>query len=400
MGRAIPVFLTMLAFAGCSGPERGGTRDAGTTTDDAGNTTSVGDTGGGRDATATPDGGSQDVSTPDDTSSPDGSAPIDTGAPTTISERHPGDEGIAADPAVLFHDDFEAGWGRWDAPQSDTNYLTMQTDPTVAHAGSGYLQSTVTFADLDADQYISSQSRVGFDRVEEVYWRFYARMPNVAPNPHHWVRVSAGNATWESSGLANTVPPGDEGFWFDFDISNDDVFNFYVYWHEMRSGRCNDGSATPGCDGDQGTTYYYGNVFRPPDQMPYPRDQWFCIEMRAKANTVGDYDGELTFWIDDRLVGDYRKGYPEGTWLRSTFHTNGCDFSACADPAPFEGFNFRTSSDVGFKAVILDAYYQRDTAAQKRQALEDRGLTVSDQQTIYYDDVVVATERIGCRVAR
>jgi hypothetical protein len=47
--------------------------------------------------------------------------------------------------------------------------------------------------------------------------------------------------------------------------------------------------------------------------------------------------------------------------------------------------------------VFLDAYYERDTSAAKRAVLEGRGLTVSDEQTIYYDDVVVATERIGCR---
>jgi len=29
--------------------------------------------------------------------------------------------------------------------------------------------------------------------------------------------------------------------------------------------------------------------------------------------------------------------------------------------------------------------------------LEERGLTVSDAQTIGYDDIVVATERVGCR---
>jgi hypothetical protein len=28
--------------------------------------------------------------------------------------------------------------------------------------------------------------------------------------------------------------------------------------------------------------------------------------------------------------------------------------------------------------------------------LEGRGLTVSDEQTIFYDDVVAATTRIGC----
>ena len=52
---------------------------------------------------------------------------------------------------------------------------------------------------------------------------------------------------------------------------------------------------------------------------------------------------------------------------------------------------------MGFKSIFLDAYYERDTSASKRAELESRGLTVSDEQTILYDDVVVATERIGCR---
>lgn len=322
-----------------------------------------------------------------------------TGADTqsTLSRLYPGDVNIENDPAVLFHDDFESGWGRWDAPQSDTPYLTIQNG-SAAHSGTGYLQSRVTTADLDTTEYISSSSRVAFARQDEIFWRFYARMPEVAANPHHWVRVSAGRDGWESSGLANTVPQGDEGFWFDFDISNDDVFNFYVYWHEMRSGRCNDGRVTPGCEGDQGTTYYYGNIFRPPEQQAYPRDTWFCIEMRASANVPSQYSGELTFWIDDQLVGDYRPGYPNGTWLRDSFHTDGCTFSACTEPVPFEGFNFRTSADVGFKAVILDAYYERNSSATRRAELEARGLTVSDNQIIYYDDIVVATKRIGCRV--
>lgn len=345
----------------------------------------------------TPDGGT----TPDVAASRDASANLPdatTSTNGTLSERHPGDEGISDDPAVLFWDDFETGWGRWDSPSADTSHLTMESDPQIAHVGTGYLQSRVTTQDLQNDEYISSASRVEFDRVNQVYWRFYARMPEVAPNPHHWVRVSAGDANWESSGQANTVPPGDRGFWFDFDINNDDVFDFYVYWYQMRSGRCDDGTAVPGCDGDQGSTYYYGNTFRPLSQTPYPRDEWFCVEMRAKANTVGQSDGELTFWVDDQLVGDYRPGYPNGTWLRDQFYTDGCEYSACTPPVPFEGFDFRTSDEVGFKAVILDAYYERNSSAQKKQALEDRGLTVSDAQTIFYDDVVVATERIGCRV--
>lgn len=397
MHARLALAVTIALGAVCACDLSGAAKDAGTPP------------GGGRDDAGAPDAGRHDDAGTSDAGSNDAGA-SDAGAPDagtsgdagtaagTLSEIYPGDVDIGSDPAVLFHDDFEAGWGRWDGPTADTDYLHLETDASTAHAGERYLRSTVTTAHLEQQMYISSSTRVTFDRrVDEVYWRFYARFPEIAPNPHHWVRMAAGNASWSSSGLANTVPPGDEGFWFDFDTNNDDVFNFYVYWHQMRSGRCNDGSTTTGCAGDQGTTYHYGNVFRPPMQAPFPRDRWFCIEIHAKANTVGQTDGALAFWIDDVLVGDYRPGYPDGTWLRDQFHTGGCDFSACTAPEPFEGFDFRTSDEVGFKSIFLDAYYERSSSAQRRQALEDRGLTVSDAQTILYDDVVVATRRVGCR---
>lgn len=119
--------------------------------------------------------------------------------------------------------------------------------------------------------------------------------------------------------------------------------------------------------------------------------------MYARPNTVGESDGALAFWIDDVPIGDYRPGHPEGTWLRAQFHTGGCDFSACTPPVPFEGFDFRSSEDVRFKSFKLDAYYERDSDARRRQEMEARGLTVSDARTILYDDIVIATERIGCR---
>lgn len=324
------------------------------------------------------------------------------GEPATLSERYPGDVGLERDPAVLFYEDFESGWGRWDRPAADTRYLKLESDAARAHAGAGYLRSTVTEDDLRADPYISASTRKTFARKTDViYVRFYARFVGVAPNPHHWVRFAAGAEGWDGSGLANTVPPGDRGFWFDLDVTNDDDFMFYAYWYKMRSGRCNDGSATPGCDGDQGVTYYYGNVFHPPEQTPFARDRWVCIEVMAKANRVGSSDGELALWVDDRLIEHYRPGRPLGTWLRATFHHAGdCHWSACTEPVPFEGFDFRSSEAVQFNRFFLDAYYQLDTYEKKRQALIDRGLDPSPVQTILYDDVVVATKRIGCRVSR
>lgn len=353
------------------------------------------DSGAPTDAAIARDGGrlEDDAALPEE----DAATPPTDAGPQTLSERYPGDDGIGDDPAVLFHDDFEGGWGRWDAPSADTRYLHLENDGSIAQSGSRYLRSTVTGDDLNENMYISSQARVTFERVDEVWWRFYARFPHVAPNPHHWVRMAAGTEDWNGSGLANNVPPGDQGFWFDFDINNRDQFNFYAYWHRMRSGRCNDGSATPGCEGDQGTTYHYGNTFQPPEQMPFARDEWICIEIHASANTPGTNGGSLAFSIDGEEVGAFGPGYPEGTWLRDRFHPGGCEFSACAEPTPYEGFDFRTSEDVRFKTIVLDAYYQRNTFERKRQALRDMGLDPSDTQTILYDDVVVATERIGCQ---
>jgi hypothetical protein len=319
------------------------------------------------------------------------------GSDETLSEKHPGDVGMAADPAVLFFDDFEAGWGKWDAPGADTEYLHWQ-EGDLAHAGRHYLRSTVTTAHLAENQYISASPRFEFaQRVPRIFWRLHVRFPVVAPNPHHWLRVAAGSEQYGSSGLANTVPPGNQGFWFDLDASIEDEFNFYVYWHQMRSGRCNDGTTTPGCAGDQGSDYHYGNTFRPRGQQGFARDAWFCVEMAAQVNTIGQSDGSLSLWVNDALVGRYGPGYPEGTWLRDQFHQGGCEFSACTAPSPFEGFQFRTDEAVLFKGVFLDAYYERDTSADKRAELEARGATVSDQQTILYDDIVVATERVGCR---
>jgi len=204
------------------------------------------------------------------------------------------------------------------------------------------------------------------------------------------LRVGAGDPTFQSDGLANTVPAGDKGFWFDLDARRDQLFNFYVYWYQMRSGRCNDGTTVPGCAGDQGTTYFYGNNFTPAGQNAFPRDAWFCLEITAKANTLGQKDGELALWMNDVLVGEYRTGTPRGRWLRDNFYSWGPYFQ---DVQAFDGFDFRSSSDVLLKRITLDAYYEKGT-------LDDLAMTtpVPEAQIILYDDVVVATERIGCKV--
>jgi hypothetical protein len=303
-----------------------------------------------------------------------------------LSTQYPRDVGIASDPRVLFASDFENGLAGWTRYTNNTDQIAVLTDATLAHAGSKLLRAQVTRSQLAASANISANAQYDFaTRVPEVYWRFHTRFAGQTASPHHWVRVAAGTPGYQSDGLANTVPPGNQGFWFDLDASQTKTLQFYVYWYKMRSGRCNDGSATPGCAGDQGTTYYYGNDFNPAGQTAFAADRWFCMEIRAKANTIGQPDGELSLWKDDALVGEYKIGTPRGRWLRATFHSWGQYF---VDQQGFDGFDFRSDANVLLKRVTLDAYYQSDTLPA----------SAPEAQVILYDDVVVATSRIGCRV--
>ena len=319
----------------------------------------------------------------------------EAGAPDggmSLSRKYPGDKGIEADPAVIFHSDFENGFVGWSKHTRDTTLIDVDTNAHTANGGTKYLRASVSRTRLAQNPYISANAQFDFPRgVPVAYWRFYARFVGASATPHHWVRLGAGTPTYESDGLANTKPAGDQGFWFDLDAQDDGRLSFYVYWYKMRSGRCNDGSATPGCAGDQGTTSYYGNTFSPAGQKPFPRDKWFCLEIMTKANTVGTSNGELALWVDDALVAEYKPGTPRGRWLRASFYTWGPYYQ---DMGPFEGFDFRSKEDVLVKRITLDAYYQKDTL----EARIAGGLAAPETQTVLYDDVVVATSRLGCKV--
>jgi hypothetical protein len=324
-------------------------------------------------------------------------------APSTglLRDRHPGDEGLADDPAVLFFDDFESGWGRWDAPSADTAHLFVETSD-VAHAGARQLRATVTHDQLRDDMYIGAAPRVLLSRpVPDLYVRLHARFVGIAPNPHHWIRFAAGDAGFSSSGLANTVPPGDQGFWFDWDASLENTFSFYAYWFRMRSGRCNDGTAVPGCAGDQGTTYYYGNTFVPPDQAEggFERDQWICLELGMHVNTVGESDGALEAWIDDVPVGRFGPGEPVGTWLRDQLPPWRLLVQRLHRARALRGLRVpqrgRRALQGALPRRLLPARHLGEDS--RDELVIARAHTVSESSTILYDDVVAATERIGCR---
>ena len=318
------------------------------------------------------------------------------GAENTLSTQYPGDVGIQNDPRVILFDDFEAGWGRWDQPTADTTYLHLETNAGGAHAGAGYLRSTVTFAHLNSEQNISSKTVGTFSqKVDTVYWRFHVRFPIVAPNPHHWVRIEAGDDSWSSSGLANTVPPGDQGFWFDFDIDNDDIFNFYVYWHKSARAAATTAPRSPAARATKARLITTATSLARRRRPRSRATSGFASKAPRMRTPSAQRRLLVTFWIDEKLVGDYGPGHPIGTCSRDVPRRR-MQLQRVHAAGAIRRIRFPDRERREVQAVLLDAY-TNSIRRRRRRRSSRRKASRCRKRAILYDDVVVATERVGCQ---
>lgn len=306
-------------------------------------------------------------------------APVAGAAPAAVAAglaaRYPGDQGIAQDPAVLFTSDFEQDFAGWTRP--NPRIFTPVDDAAFAHAGRSCALATATRG-KDTGGEIQWRTEHGSDRL---FVRFYCRFASDACWPHHFVKLRALAPGW--NGPAGVAPPGDKGFWTGIEPLRG-KWRCYTYWHRMR-GFNNPGPA-PGTNDDgtetTATNDFYGNSFTPDGQPEVPRDRWICVELMLQANTPGQSDGAMAFWIDGVLVGDYRPGAPVGNWVRNVFVTSGPHL---ANPQPFPGFDFRSDAALAINEVAL-LWYVSEEYAKLGTAVQNR---------VWFDDVVVATERIG-----
>ncbi len=295
-----------------------------------------------------------------------------------LAARYVGDAGIAADPAVRFASGFENGLDGWQVRHR--GIFTVVDDAAFAHGGKRCAQATATKG-KDQGGELALRLPKGEDRL---FVRFYCRFAPDTVWPHHFVKLRALAPGFD--GRAGAAPPGDRGFWTGIEPLRG-RWRFYAYWHEMR-GWNNPGPAPGRNDDGTETTKendYYGNSFTPDGQAEAPKDRWICVEAMLQANTVGQHDGAMAFWIDGVEVGRYGPGVPVGSWSRNVFVTSG---PKNTDPQPFRGFSFRTDATLQVNEVALLWYVSDEYAA----------LGTATQNRVWFDDVVVATEYIGPRV--
>jgi hypothetical protein len=114
-----------------------------------------------------------------------------------------------------------------------------------------------------------------------------------------------------------------------------------------------DGCAAKGMPCESGLECCWGNHFRPSPDVALPVGQWVCFEMMMKVNDVGQSNGEMAYWIDGALAH-------QETTMR-----------------------FRTTADLGLNMVRLQHYLETSDAQ-------------NHSNQVWFDDVVVSTEPIGC----
>lgn len=274
-------------------------------------------------------------------------------ADAPLADRYPNDRGIEKDPSVLFADNFESGtMSKWEDVRA-----AVVTDET-AHAGACSVKMEMVRGKsngADAKKWFQPGA-------DTVYVRFYVKFSSDYGYCHHFVWLGATERTnrWSAVGKAGLKPDGtyfSTGMepWFAWGKNPPPgEINFYSYYLDMEP--------------DTKMNKYWGNAFFPPgpgkgaaagpQRVIPPLDRWQCWEFMLQANTAPDTaDGSQEMWVDGKSVGK------------------------------FAGIRWRNHADLKVNCLWLE-HYGFDESDPTKQFWREK-------QTVWFDDVVVATRYIG-----
>jgi hypothetical protein len=229
-----------------------------------------------------------------------------------IAAKYPGDRGIDADPAVLFHDDFESDDLRkkWDNSFQKSD-IRIAEEPENVHGGKRALEFTVPKLQMELSDGVVKELKVGQDVVFLRYYSKFEKGFDQTGSSHNGGLLSA-----QAPGVAYSTPGVRADGRNKFIVSLEDwrgdaatpspgELNVYCYHPEQRSEYGDhffpSGKVLPYTSraGDFGTHF----VARP-DLIP-ELGRWYCFELMVKANTAGRRDGRIACWVDGKLVADF-----------------------------------------------------------------------------------------------
>ncbi|GIW87072.1 MAG: hypothetical protein KatS3mg108_1396 [Isosphaeraceae bacterium] len=274
-----------------------------------------------------------------------------------LARRYPGDAGIAGDPAVLFHEDFESDdpLSRWDAAyHAHTTHLVA--DPARVHRGRRSLEFRVPRQRAELSNALVKRLGAGHDRV---FLRFYSRYDDA------FDQVGSSHNGGYLAAIAPGLPVATPG------LRSNGRNKFAVSYESWRGesdtpspGRLNVYIYHPGQRSDYGDHFFpsgtvlpfsaiagpFGPDFVPRPDVTPPLGRWACYELMVQANRPGHHDGRVACWLDGELIAD------------------------------FTGLHLRDLDSLKINHVEINLHIKTNPTRENRKA---------------YDDIVIATEYVG-----
>jgi hypothetical protein len=286
-----------------------------------------------------------------------------------LGAKYPGDVGLAADPDVIFFDNFES-WpsptqfpeGLWTSmkgkKKSRTHVIPGTAETSAGKVPGGHIleiacwlikdQSTVGgLVRLLGDYNHKNEGHgPGYD---EVYVRYYMRLSdNYQGVGNHGSNLGGRDASQPDArwvGMSNTRDVAKNGYFFSglqpYGKGENLSLGFYIYDCDKK---------TP-----WGDERHKGGAIKP--------GQWYCVERHMKLNSAPDKkDGCEQLWLDGKLVIDV------------------------------QNLRFRKVDRLKINYFSLETYYHGEKEENSRLPAE---YTPENPIAVQYDDLVIAKRYIG-----
>lgn len=236
-------------------------------------------------------------------------APLPTGD-SGIAARYPFDVRIASDPAVIFVDDFEsyssaAGLtSRWSEAYHSAN-IRIATETANAFRGKS-LEFTVPQTTNEVSNTVAKVVSPGQDTL---FLRYYARFDggfNVVGSSHNGSTISAQYCCpGVPANGSNKFLVSYEAWRESTATANPGRLNAYIYHPDQRDIWGDHFFPTGIVLPFSSVPFDFGPEFvARPDVTPV-LGRWYSYEMMVRANTPGQRDGRIAFWLDGQLIADF-----------------------------------------------------------------------------------------------
>ena len=240
-----------------------------------------------------------------------------------IARKHPGDAGIASDPAVIFADDFEsyakpADLGkRWDNLYQ-RQFVRVTTAPDNVYRGKQALEFTLPRQEAELSDAVEKALKPERDILFLRYYSKYESPYDVVGSSHNGASISAHYNDSKGQATPGVAANGTNKFLANLETWRGEAatpspgnLNIYIYHPGQRSQWGDHFFPTGLVAPNTSLAFDFGPTFVKRTEVMPKLDRWYCYEFMVKANTPGaaggpgKSDGRIAVWVDGKLVADF-----------------------------------------------------------------------------------------------